>query len=67
MGKDREKEPKIRFFGRIRQSLRHARADHVFICGVDMPFVKKEMIRFLAEFISSAASPHGIVVELLSK
>ena len=37
----------------IRQSLRHAATDYVFICGVDMPFVKKEMILYLAEFISS--------------
>ena len=37
----------------IRQSLRHARTDCVFICGVDMPFAKKEMVRYLAEFISS--------------
>ena len=36
----------------IRQSLRHASCDYVFICGVDLPCVRKEMIRFLAEFIS---------------
>ena len=37
----------------IRQSLRHAAADYVFICAVDTPFVRGEMIRYLAEFISS--------------
>ena len=37
----------------IRQSLRYAKTDYVFICAVDMPFVKKEMIRYLTEFISS--------------
>ena len=36
----------------IRQSLRHAASDHVFICACDMPFVRREMIRYLAGFIS---------------
>lgn len=36
----------------IRQSLRHAASDHVFICACDMPFVRSEMIRYLAGFIS---------------
>ena len=37
----------------IRQSLRYADTDHVFICGVDLPFVRKEMMIYLTEFISS--------------
>ena len=36
----------------IRQSLRHASCDYVFICGVDLPCVRKEMIRYLAGFLS---------------
>ncbi|MBO7662011.1 MAG: molybdenum cofactor guanylyltransferase [Clostridia bacterium] len=36
----------------IRRSLEHARADRVFICAVDMPFVRGEMVRCLAERIS---------------
>lgn len=37
----------------IRQSLRHADTDYVFICAVDMPFVRREMVEYLAKFISS--------------
>ena len=37
----------------IRQSLRHAAANHVFICACDMPFVRREMVVYLAGFISS--------------
>ena len=37
----------------IRQSLSHALCDHVFICAVDMPFVRREMVEYLAKFISS--------------
>ena len=37
----------------IRQSLRFSACDHVFICAVDTPFVRKEMALYLAEFISS--------------
>ncbi len=37
----------------IRQSLRHAGTDYVLICAVDMPFVRKEMVKYLMEFISS--------------
>ena len=36
----------------IRQSLRHAAADHVFICACDMPFVRREMILYLSEHTS---------------
>jgi molybdopterin-guanine dinucleotide biosynthesis protein A len=37
----------------IRQSLRHAETEHVFICANDMPFVRREMIEHLAEFVSA--------------
>ena len=37
----------------IRQSLRHAAADHVFVCACDMPFVRREMILYLAGFLTS--------------
>ena len=36
----------------IRQSLRHAAADHVFICACDMPFVSREMIAYLSGCVS---------------
>lgn len=36
----------------LRQSLRHAAADRVFICACDMPFVRREMLLFLSEHIS---------------
>lgn len=36
----------------IRQSLRYAAYDHVFICAVDMPFVVSGMIRFLKGVLS---------------
>ena len=37
----------------IRQSLRFCSSDHVFVCAVDTPFVRREMVQYLAEFISS--------------
>ena len=37
----------------IRHSLLHACSDYVFFCAVDMPFVCREMILYLSEFISS--------------
>ena len=37
----------------IRQALRSSGSDYVFVCAVDTPFVRKEMIQYLAEFISS--------------
>ncbi len=37
----------------IRHALRHACADRVFICAVDMPFFRREMVEYLAERISS--------------
>lgn len=37
----------------IRQSLRCSPSDHVFVCAVDTPFVRRDMMQYLAEFISS--------------
>lgn len=37
----------------IRQALIYAHKDYVFVCAADMPFLKKEMAEYLAEFISS--------------
>ena len=37
----------------IRQSLLFCSFDHVFVCAVDTPFVRREMMLYLAEFISS--------------
>lgn len=37
----------------IRQALIYAHEDYVFVCAADMPFVKKEMADYLADYISS--------------
>lgn len=37
----------------IYQILKHADKDYVFICAVDMPFVKKDIADYLYEFVSS--------------
>lgn len=37
----------------IRQIVRHASEEYVFICAADMPFMKRELIAYMAEFISS--------------
>lgn len=37
----------------IYQILRAAKEDYVFICAADMPFVTKELVSYMAEFISS--------------
>ena len=37
----------------IYQALKHASEEYVFICGADMPFIKKELVLFMAEAISS--------------
>ncbi len=37
----------------IYQVLKAAKEDYVFICAADMPFIKKELVRYLAQFISS--------------
>lgn len=37
----------------IYQIVSHASNDYVFVCAVDMPFVTKELVSYMAEFISS--------------
>ena len=39
--------------GGIYSCLKQARNDHLFICAVDMPGIKKELVEFLIQFISS--------------
>lgn len=37
----------------IRQIIKHAGNEYIFICAVDMPFLKKELVQYMASFISS--------------
>ena len=37
----------------IRQILKKAKEEYVFICAADMPFMKKELVDYLASYISS--------------
>lgn len=37
----------------IYQLIKNASNEYVFICGADMPFVKKELVMYMAEYISS--------------
>lgn len=37
----------------IYQILKSASEEYVFICGADMPFIKKELVSYMAEFLSS--------------
>lgn len=37
----------------IYQTLVHSEEEYVFICAADMPFIKKELVSYMAEFISS--------------
>lgn len=37
----------------IYQIVRHASEEYVFICAADMPFMKRELIEYMTEFISS--------------
>lgn len=37
----------------IRQILRNADTEYVFICAADMPFIKKELVRYMLGYISS--------------
>lgn len=37
----------------IYQILKEAKEEYVFICAADMPFLKKELVSYMAEFISS--------------
>lgn len=37
----------------IRQVLIHTSCDYVFVCAGDMPFITGDLVRYMAEFISS--------------
>ena len=37
----------------IYQVLSHAQEEYVFICAADMPFITKELVAYMTEFISS--------------
>lgn len=37
----------------IYRILKEAKEEYVFICAADMPFIKKELVSYMAEFISS--------------
>lgn len=37
----------------IYQSIKNTDCDYVFVCAVDMPFVTKELVQYMEEFISS--------------
>jgi molybdopterin-guanine dinucleotide biosynthesis protein len=37
----------------IYQLLKHSNEEYIFICAADMPFIKKELVSYMAEFISS--------------
>jgi len=39
--------------GGIYSCLKQAKNEHLFICAVDMPAIKKELIQFMIQFISS--------------
>ncbi|MBR1771580.1 MAG: molybdopterin-guanine dinucleotide biosynthesis protein B [Lachnospiraceae bacterium] len=47
----------------IYQLLLHAREDYVFVCAADMPFIQKELVEYMAEFISSDYDCYCLVDE----
>ncbi|MCM1101519.1 MAG: molybdopterin-guanine dinucleotide biosynthesis protein B [Clostridium sp.] len=47
----------------IYQILSHAEEEYVFICAADMPFIKKELVEYMAEFISSDYDCYCLVDE----
>lgn len=47
----------------IYQILQHAKEEYVFICAADMPFIKKELVEYMAEFISSDYDCYCLVDE----
>ncbi len=47
----------------IYQILAHAEQEYVFICAADMPFIKKELVEYMAEFISSDYDCYCLVDE----
>ncbi len=48
-----DENPKVGPMEGIRHSLQYAGTDYVFICAVDMPFVRREMVLYLSGYISS--------------
>lgn len=47
----------------IYQVLTHASSEYVFVCAADMPFIKKELVQYMAEFISSDFDCYCLVDE----
>lgn len=47
----------------IYQVLSHAKEEYVFICAADMPFIKRELVEYMAEFISSDYDCYCLVDE----
>lgn len=47
----------------IYQILQNASEEYVFICAADMPFIKKELVEYMAEFISSDYDCYCLVDE----
>lgn len=47
----------------IYQILLNASEEYVFICAADMPFIKKELVEYMAEFISSDYDCYCLVDE----
>lgn len=47
----------------IYQILSNAKEDYVFVCAADMPFIKKELVSYMAEFISSDYDCYCLVDE----
>ncbi|MCM1112668.1 MAG: molybdopterin-guanine dinucleotide biosynthesis protein B [Muribaculum sp.] len=47
----------------IYQVLSHAEEEYVFICAADMPFIKRELVEYMAEFISSDYDCYCLVDE----
>lgn len=47
----------------IYQILKHASTEYVFICGADMPFLKKELVCYMAEHLSSDFDCYCLVDE----
>lgn len=47
----------------IYQVLSHAQEEYVFVCAADMPFIKRELVEYMAEFISSDYDCYCLVDE----
>jgi len=48
-----DETPRIGPMGGLYTSLKHCKHDYLFVCAVDMPYLKKELIDFLSTFIDS--------------